>query len=361
MKWDPLAPQQDDLASFILDQCREQELVNFIDAAIEELPALTRDPIFDGYASEEREKIYAQLEALYRALFEYRPELIYTIDPQDRFAGEMRQFVRTVPECIKQREADCIDIVVLFASLLLKIGLNPLVTVVGPSSSRVPTHAILGYWLENRIFSDVKVQWSAVKPHIERIAFLETTGTLRGNKKPFPDASAEALQSLPQDVRNRIPLPLSAQGKISLLPPAKEDAKVFYVVDVRKALQNVSSLKPVIAILGAKGGVGKTSIAARIAELIAETGKNVLIIDFDLSHAGSTHFHSNRLDFTLPRVKTVYDHLLPHSKSDELSKEAFDERLWCVTPPYLVATNFFRPLQGVAKWGRAPHPLPTSG
>jgi hypothetical protein len=28
---------------------------------------------------------------------------------------------------------------------------------------------------------------------------------------------------------------------------------------------------------------------------------------------------------------------------------------------YLVAANFFRPLQGVAKWNRASHPLPTSG
>jgi ketosteroid isomerase-like protein len=27
---------------------------------------------------------------------------------------------------------------------------------------------------------------------------------------------------------------------------------------------------------------------------------------------------------------------------------------------YVVATNFFRPLQGVAKWGRSSHPLPTS-
>jgi len=38
--------------------------------------------------------------------------------------------------------------------------------------------------------------------------------------------------------------------------------------------------------------------------------------------------------------------------------------LLCLVPvicAYVVATNFFRPLQGVAKWSRAPHPLPTSG
>ncbi len=100
-------------------------------------------------------------------------------------------------------------------------------------------------------------------------------------------------------------------------------------------LEQITTDKPVIAIMGAKGGVGKTSITARMAELIAETKNNVLIIDFDIESAGSTNFHSERTKIVLPPVKTVYDHLSPYSKPSASEATSTDERLWRVTPTYL--------------------------
>lgn len=271
MKWYPVDPNQNDIVQFTLDQCKSSYLVDILNEAKDELSTLTKDPVFDGYASGDRNKVYAQVRAIYSALFRYRPELVYTIEPQDRFTTPLQQFIRTVDEVIKQREADCIDIVVLFASLLLKVGLNPIIAIVGPSKGDTPTHAILGYWLEDQTFNSVLNQWSAVKPYIKDITFLETTGVLRGNKKPFTDTSAEVLTSLPKDVRSDLSLPIDAKDLSVQFLSAQDDVKVFYAIDVIQALRDMPI--SVISIMGAKGGVGKGTIANRMAELIAETKK----------------------------------------------------------------------------------------
>jgi len=95
---------------------------------------------------------------------------------------------------------------------------------------------------------------------------------------------------------------------------------------------------PVLAIMGTKGGVGKTTIAARMAELIAEAGNNVLVIDFDISDAGSTIFHSSRQKHTGdPLIRTVLDHVLPYSKHNQSVKNSSssNDLLWDVTPLYI--------------------------
>jgi cellulose biosynthesis protein BcsQ len=67
---------------------------------------------------------------------------------------------------------------------------------------------------------------------------------------------------------------------------------------------------PVIAIMGAKGGVGKTTLACRMAELIAEKGNDVMLVDLDVESAGSTTLHRRRARRGAgPGVATVYDHL----------------------------------------------------
>lgn len=94
---------------------------------------------------------------------------------------------------------------------------------------------------------------------------------------------------------------------------------------------------PILAVMGTKGGVGKTTIAARMAELIAEAGNNVLIIDFDISDAGSTIFHAGRQRTAIPpTIRTALDHVLPYSKR-KISNESshLDDSLCQVTPLYL--------------------------
>jgi MinD-like ATPase involved in chromosome partitioning or flagellar assembly len=344
LKWDysPYIASQNDLARFVINHATGNPALDSIRAkGEEELKPLTTDPVFDGYLSNNIDKVYQQVHALYLALHKHEPELVWTSQPQAPAPMKMKQSVRASNNIIENHSADCIDIVYLMACLLFKIGLNPLITIVGKVNDKEPTHAILGYWLKDGSFPSVKVEWDKAKSLLNSIAFVDATGVLRGNKKPFAEASAEALGYLPLDAREYVPLPADARERAKQLPLG-DDGKVFYMVDVRRMYLDTIVACPVIAIMGTKGGVGKTSIAARMAELIAETNNNALIIDLDVegtSSTGSTRFHCNRAKKSFPTFKTVWDHLLPYSQGVSVDISSSDDRLWDVTPPYLKEKN----------------------
>jgi MinD-like ATPase involved in chromosome partitioning or flagellar assembly len=60
-----------------------------------------------------------------------------------------------------------------------------------------------------------------------------------------------------------------------------------------KPLQPNSSIPPIICFTSGKGGCGKTTLAINFANIVARSGKRVLIVDCDISNRGSTGiFHS---------------------------------------------------------------------
>lgn len=69
---------------------------------------------------------------------------------------------------------------------------------------------------------------------------------------------------------------------------------------------------PIIAFFGAKGGVGKTTVTNKFADLVASAGKNpkVLIIDFDVSARGTTIFRTKGNPF---HCKTLHDYIATRS------------------------------------------------
>jgi cellulose biosynthesis protein BcsQ len=72
---------------------------------------------------------------------------------------------------------------------------------------------------------------------------------------------------------------------------------------------------PVVAFFGTKGGVGKTTIARRFAELItlAKSSPNVLLVDSDVHHRGMTVEMAAQT--SLPR-QTVHDYIAGQNTSD---------------------------------------------
>jgi MinD-like ATPase involved in chromosome partitioning or flagellar assembly len=336
MKWNPLSESQSNLIQFVINQSKDDRLDKVIIAAAEELKRLTTDYKFDGYASGKRGKVHAQVQAIYETVFKIQPKFALSIEPSN-FAKStfyLHQEVRSIEDIEREQRADCIDIVCLLASLLLRIGLNPVILTVCREESKAPNHAILGYWLENVRIKEPKLQWSDRELFLRNIAFLEATGVLEGHKLPFTFAQAEALLSLPKEDRLEIISGLrgeaSEQGTSFL--PAK-NSEVYMMIDVKNT--NLHDI-PIIAIMGAKGGVGKTAISARIAGLIAETGKNVLVVDFDLEkdEGGISAFFLRRTTGTsFAPIKTVYDHFIRYS--DSSVNVPFSDDLLHVTPPYL--------------------------
>ncbi|MFO1512224.1 MAG: caspase family protein [Verrucomicrobiota bacterium] len=85
-----------------------------------------------------------------------------------------------------------------------------------------------------------------------------------------------------------------------------------------------------IAIMGVKGGVGKGTVVNCAAQLIAEAGHDVAILDFDLETAGSTRDVMGRFP-----VKTLFDHLAARSAGfKKLHVPSSNEALWDITPDH---------------------------
>ncbi|MBX3064729.1 MAG: TIR domain-containing protein [Anaerolineae bacterium] len=91
----------------------------------------------------------------------------------------------------------------------------------------------------------------------------------------------------------------------------------------------------VVAVMGVRGGVGKGTFVACAAQLLAEKGDEVVIVDFDLESSGATNKAMTRPGTVRPPVKTIYDHFAPYALRFENHRGPESEQLWNITPTYL--------------------------
>lgn len=334
--WNPsFKADQSHFARFIVHQSSDPHLKALRSEALRRFLPITGATDFCGYEQRTKKNVWSQIKSLYDVLLTFEPHFHYSLEPQNRFTSAIAQEVRSVDELLSIGEANCIDIVVLMSALLIHIGLNPVVLVVGDTHRNIPTHALLGFWLHERTFSSVKVPSDVVLKNMNSIGICELTGLLQQPPIPFIAACNVANEFFSPEFRKNIPQPEGASDQPDSSVSIPEYISILYGIDVRKAMLDYANLLPVIAIMGAKGGVGKTIISARISELIAETNTNVLLIDFDIENAGSTVFHRERISYGLPSVKTVYDHIVSYTKGISCETEDEDLNLWDITPPYL--------------------------
>jgi len=154
----------------------------------------------------------------------------------------------------------------------------------------------------------------------------KTTSPTKRKKSPTSKNEPNTPKSITQTPKAppRTPVNFPPSPPIIL---SEVDKKVLKIE--RKELTNVSK---VLTIMGARGGVGKSTIACRMAEMLAEKGHNVFIIDLDTGAAGTTSLFRAR-GFGAINCDTVFDILMRlaenrHSASSLLP--AID-----VTPDYL--------------------------
>jgi hypothetical protein len=96
---------------------------------------------FDGYQAESKEQVYRQVYALWHALSlrDVRYSSITTTAPETEGIGS--QHVRMLDDSINNGQANCVDGSVLLASLLRKIGIEPVLVM-------VPGHCYLAFQLD---------------------------------------------------------------------------------------------------------------------------------------------------------------------------------------------------------------------
>jgi len=99
-----------------------------------------------------------------------------------------------------------------------------------------------------------------------------------------------------------------------------------------------SSSCPIVAVMGTKGGTGKSTFIAATAELIASAGGNVMIIDSDLESGGVTKYVSSQAK-RRPHVYSLLDAAYDRMQGRGEATHA-DLNLWEVTPLYLEDARF---------------------
>jgi hypothetical protein len=124
---------------------------------------------FTGYQSKDKAEVYRQVYAVWHALTQrdLRYSDITTSSAESDTVNS--QHVRLIDESINNAQANCVDGSVLMASVLRKVGIEPVLVM-------VPGHCYLGFYLD---------------PEGKEIAALETT--LLGSS---PDGDAVAIEGV---------------------------------------------------------------------------------------------------------------------------------------------------------------------
>lgn len=179
------------IASFVMPNL--PEISHIVSRAAIILKEKTGNPSFDGYLSEDKNRVLAQLSAIYAAIYEQN--IVYSILPAT--FETIGQRVRTPQEVIQFKQANCIEMSILFASVCEAVGLNPFIVL-------VEKHAFVGCWLVDELFgSIIEDNVSELKKRsaagIDDIVMLEATFMNQGSNKSFDNAISTVQDYLVPD------------------------------------------------------------------------------------------------------------------------------------------------------------------
>jgi len=172
---------------------------------------------FDGMQSSDPDQVLKQVLAIWWAL--QKRGIVYSdiaepVSPDNVVFTSQR--IRFFDDVIQSRQANCIDGTLVFASLLRRIGLQPLVCL-------VPGHAFLGFYVD------------AAK---QKVAYLETTAL---NNRSVYVAAVKSLANSPAHLE---PNPFMDFGPDTLTCPAtRELAEAMFVLAVNMAVKEASDAK----------------------------------------------------------------------------------------------------------------------
>lgn len=150
--------------------------------AIEMLGSQGLKTAFDGYQSDDPERVLQIMSALFTVI--QNEQIIYSsLSPGYEETGQRLRLLNTIQ---KEKFANCIDISLLFAACLEAADLHPLLMI-------VKGHAFVGCWLNDDKFSEVVNEDKAaitkrISKGIREIAVIEATTMCKGNDIRFTEA-----------------------------------------------------------------------------------------------------------------------------------------------------------------------------
>ena len=206
----------DTLASFVTPN--HPALAPIIVAASRYLEDWTGSSAFDGYQTEDPERVRMQAAALFRALQD--TNIVYVGAPASFGPG---QRIRMPNAVIEQHMATCLDFSVLYAACIEAVDLRPLLFL-------MDGHAFAGVWLEETSFQE-SIEGDSAKisklcsKGVKKMIAVQCTDMAQGSSQQFEDAertgrnliSPESFHCAIDINRARIdgvlPLPIRVQGE----------------------------------------------------------------------------------------------------------------------------------------------------
>lgn len=148
---------------------------------------------FEGYQSQNKERVLQVVSAIYKTI--QNQKIVYSAMPASFEKSGQR--IRLIDKVLNRKFGNCIDLSLLFASILEAVDLNPIIVITSG-------HAFVGVWLEDKRFDgminfDVTALTKRMAKGIKQLALIETTNLCKGNDIPFSQAMDNAEKQLLAD------------------------------------------------------------------------------------------------------------------------------------------------------------------
>ena len=198
------------LSSFVTPN--DDEVKKLVAEAAAELQEKCGRSDFSGYQYHDPNKVYEELEALYRALM--KRGIRYS-EPPTSFEKTFQR-VRLPYEVLNERVATCLDFSLLYASLAESIGLRPVIVI-------LRNHAMPAVWLdEENSFSPYEENGSLLitmaSKGFEHLSIIDVTMAHASHLAPFEAAVEEGYAKMSVEARFRYALDIAMCRKEHLLP-----------------------------------------------------------------------------------------------------------------------------------------------
>lgn len=189
------------------------------------------DQAFTAYQTDMKTDVKAQVKALYIAL---QKQGISYISAPPSFE-ESGQRVRLPNEVLDQKLGNCIELALLFASLLEYVGINPLIVI-------IEGHAFVGAWLCNQTSpeaanDDISYIKKRTAQGIEQIVLIETTNLTSSSEIKLEDAIEAANRNLDNEDKFIYMLDIKKTRLLGVkVLPQENETIDFHASDVDKEL-----------------------------------------------------------------------------------------------------------------------------